>query len=209
MRVRLLLTFVLLCALGVCPARGGLLNQHVKVSLHIALHEDRSCSKNMPVLDSRDDLVNYWLQVEYPRDFDVFVVYHGFDQTAGVSFALDWPVEWGSTWYTFICADHNLGNITEPGDWVSTAWIECQPGDDGGAFLPAAWAWLTATGPGELALLPYFQDRIDIVACSENNWAETQVESVFHAGIGLMPYSGPPMVANEPTTWGAIKAMFR
>jgi len=209
MRVQTLIAFVFLCALVACPARAGHLNQHVKVSLHIEMHEDRSCSKNMPAIDSRDDLVHYWAEMTYPCDFDVFVVFYNFDETAGVSFALDWPEDWGSTWYTFVCADHNLGNITEPGDWVATAYEDCQPGAEGGAFLPAAWAWLTATGPGELALLPYFQDWISVVACEPNGWEETCVESVFHAGIGVMPYMGPPMVATEPTTWGSIKAMFR
>jgi len=209
MRVRMVSLFMLCFVLAACPATAGLYNQHVKLGLHIELHQDRSCSKNMPVLADRQDFVNYWASVEFPCDFDFFVVLFNFDDTEGVEFGLDWPAEWGSTWYTFVCADHNFNDISEPGDWTAILWNDCQPGDDGAAFLISAWAWLTATGPGELEVLPTAGDRMTVLSCEESGWEETMVESVFYAAIGFLPYMGPPLVATEPTTWGSIKAMFR
>ncbi|MGD9401467.1 MAG: hypothetical protein PVF95_04245 [bacterium] len=209
MRVRSLSVFALCCVLVACPAGAGLLNQHVKLGLHIELHEERGCSKNMPVLNDRQDFVNYWMSAEFPCDFDFFVVVFSFDETQGVEFALDWPGEWGSTWYTFVCADNNLGDIREPGDWISIVYNQCQPGNDGTGFLIPAWAWLTATGPGELEILPTPGDRISLIGCWHHDYEEIMVDSVFYAAIGFVPYMGPPLVATEPTTWGGIKAMFR
>ena len=163
----------------------------------------------MPVLEAREDFTNFWLQVTYPCDFDVFVVVFSFDEIEGLEFALDWPGEWGSTWYTFSCADNSIGEIRNPGDWTAVNWDDCQPGSGGEAYLPAAWAWLTATGPGQMAILPCLDDGVAVITCQETGWVESQAESVFYAGIGMIPYMGPPQVATEPTTWGSIKAMFR
>lgn len=209
MRVRMLPVFLLCCVVIAGPLVAGPINQHVKLGLHIELHEERGCSKNMPVLNEREDFVNYWASAEFPCDFDVFVVIFNFDETQGAQFAMDWPAEWGSTWYTFVCADNNLGDIKEPGDWISMVYNDCRPGHDGTAFLIPAWAWLTATGPGELQILPGPYDMISLVSCDESDHQETMVDSVFYAAIGFMPYMGPPLVATEPTTWGGIKAMFR
>ena len=209
MPVRVTIVVLAVLALVCGPAAAGLVNQQVKVGLHIEPHEDRSCSKNMPVIDDREDFTNFWLQVTYPCDFDVFVVIFSFDEIAGVEFGLDWPGEWGSAWYTFNCADHKIGQIRNPGDWSAMTWIECQSGLEGQVYLPAAWAWLTATGPGELSIVPGPSHYTMVASCRADGWQASIVESVFYAGIGTIPYMGPPQVATEPTTWGSIKAMFR
>jgi hypothetical protein len=209
MRAKAILT-LLFASVFVCgAAEAGTLNQHVKAGLHIELHESRSCTKNMPVIEDRQDFVNYWLQVDYPCDFDVFLVLFSFDEIGGVEFALDWPCQWGSTWYTFHCADYSLGKIDNPGDWTALVWEECQPGLGGQAYLVAVWAWLTATGPGELTILPCVTGQVGVVPCPGTGYETSIVESVFCAGIGIIPYMGPPQVATEPTTWGSIKAMFQ
>jgi len=195
----------------VCVAAvAGPINEHVKLGLHIAMHEDRGCYKNMPVIENREDFINFWLQVEYPCDFDVFVVLFSYDGVSAAEFGLTWPQEWGSTWYTFVCSDGHLGDIRNPGDVAALAWYDCQSVPVSPEYYPIAWAFLTATTPGEIGILPgSSRDEVLVAACKAQGFVETAVESVFHAGIGSLPYMGPPKVATEPTTWGAIKAMFR
>ena len=176
-------------------------NQHVKVVLHVEAHDARSCSKNMPAISSREDFVRMW---DTYTDVDVFFVVFSYDSLTNVQFGLEWPQEWGSG-FTYHCGDLAIGNIENPGDWVSLAWQTCQRNDVRPQHWPVAWTWLAPTSDGEIAIEPQY---LTTVNCA---FEEASPESIFNAGLNVDPYEGPPGggVATVPTTWGAVKAMFK
>jgi hypothetical protein len=176
-------------------------NQNLKVVLHVEAHDSRSCSKNVPVINSRADFVRMW---DTYTDVDVFFVVFSYDSLTNVQFGLEWPQEWGSA-FTYHCGDLAIGGIEYPGDWVSLAWQTCQRNDVRPQHWPVAWTWLAPTSDGEVAIGSQYLVTVDC------DFQEVDPESIFNAGLNTDPYEGPPGggVATVPSTWGAVKAMFR
>lgn len=176
-------------------------NQNLKVVLHVEAHDARSCSKNMPTITSRSDFARMW---DTYMDVDIFLVVFSYDSLTNVQFGLEWPQEWGSA-FTYHCGDLAIGGIENSGDWLSLAWQTCQRNDVRPQYWPVAWTWLSPTSDGEVAISSQYLITVD---CA---FQETDPESIFNAGLNVDPYEGPPGggVATVPSTWGAVKAMFR
>jgi hypothetical protein len=176
-------------------------NQNLKVILHVEAHATRTCSKNMPSISDRDDFVRMW---ETHTDVDVFFVVFSYDSLTGVQFGLKWPQDWGSA-FTYHCGDLAIGSISEPGDGISLTWQTCQRNGARPPYWPVAWTWLAPASDGEVEITPHFLGTAD---CA---FQRSEPESIFNAGLNVDPYEGPPGggVAVQPTTWGAVKAMFR
>ena len=181
-------------------------NEQIKLALHLDTHLSRSCTKNMPSLSTRGDLVRQWAGYE---DLDVFFVMFQYDEIRGVQYGLNWPGDWGSA-VTTQCADLKIGDIVNPGDGFALAWSTCElPASAGGtrpAFWPVAWSWIAPSSDGEIEIIETpSTGKVSVSNCIN---LEMGPDSVFFAGVNVDPYEGP-FVGIEPTTWGGIKAMFR
>ncbi len=183
--------------------------QQPKMALHIDTHQSRGCTKGVPSISSQDDLVRVW---DSYGDIDVFVYIFNYNRLMGVDYSLVWPEEWGTTSFTS-CSDLIIGDPHNPGDGISQAWTSCKSRYEGApAFLLCGWAWLYASSDGEIKImdLPGGGDQwIRIGDCADSSEDLVTPDSVFYAGVNVDPYEGPPVYATRPTTWGAIKAMFR
>ncbi len=183
------------------PASSSAGNASLKAALHVEPHQTRTCAKNMPSLAGRSDLVRTW---DTYSDVDVFFVVFSYDSLTGVEFGLEWPQDWG-TGFTCHCGDLAAGGISRPGDAMTLTWETCQSNGSRPACWPIAWTWLSPSSDGEVEISPY---SLVVTDCA---FAEAEPDSIFNAGLNVDPYEGPPGggVAVEPTTWGALKAMFR
>lgn len=182
------------------------INDHYKIALHLEAQASRTCAKGMPALSTRGDLVRTWAGYV---NLDVFLVVFQYDEITAVQFGLAWPGAWGTAATTH-CGDFGIGNIVNSGDGMAVSWSTCQtPTSQGGTrpdFWPVAWSWILPASDAEIALEENpTTGRIGISDCA---YVEADPDSVFFAGINVVPYEGP-FVGTEPVTWGGIKAMFR
>ena len=167
-------------------------NPNVKFAIHIVPHEARSCTKNMPVIDSRYDIAN-----EYNTcgEIDVFPVIFQLDEITGVQFALTWPEGWATCAFT-PCGDFNIGNIVTSGDGIAITWSECR---EIWSIIPG-FGRMTALYTGEIG---YAENpatgRIGVVDC---DFFEYDPDSLFLGRVNCENAAMPP-------TWGLVKAMFR
>ena len=206
MKCKVLLIAVSLIVIGSTAASAGTVaNQNVKFALHIEPHTTRSCSKAMPAITSRDDLHRVHDMYE---DIDVFFVVFDFDSVTGVQFGLTWPEAWGSAATTY-CADFAIGTIVNPGDGMAVTWGDCNLLGSKPSFWPVTWSWILPNSDGEIEI----GDNPSTSALTTSSCAfiEAEPDSIFNAGINVDPYEGPPggSVGIQPTSWGAIKAMFK
>ncbi len=200
-------------------------NAGYKMALHLSAHGTNSCggakAPPLPPLTSRDDIVSTWLTDPTegsPVDLDVFLVVFQYDSLALVEYGLNWPAAWGSAWATSKClAPIAVGDIINPGDGMALAWGS--PACWRTQFFIPAYTWLTATSKGRIEIRDFpdtlngvpmgGSDNNGIIVCGGSTY--DYPESVFFAYVGTDsgPYEGPPLYETEPSTWGAIKSIFR
>jgi len=186
----------------VSACRAG--DEDVKVAIHVqAHHADQTC-ENLPALEGCGDFVTTYSGC---GDIDVFTVFFDFEGLRVTEWALDWPAEWGSG-ITTHCGLLSINDIIMPGDWISLAWGDCQPGPT----KISAWTLLDANTPGRVDPIPrpVYGTLPPFLGILDCDFMEVDVICVFGAGVcgdfGDDP-CGPS--AAEPTTWGGIKNMFR
>ena len=181
-------------------------NEQYKLALHVAAHGTQTCTKGMPTFSTRGDLVRQWATYV---DIDVFFIIFQYDEVTGAQYGLNWPAGWGTA-ATYHCADFAIGTIVNPGEGFAMTWTACQtPTGAGGTrpgFWPISWSWIVPDSDGEIQL----EENPDTgkIGLSDCGFVELGPDSVFFAGVGVVPYEGP-FVGTEPTTWGGVKAMFR
>jgi hypothetical protein len=185
-----------------------------KMALHIEPHAQRSCQKaaTLPTITTRGDFDYDW--TVGGGEMDVFVYVFQYNRFQGAEFALMWPSDWGSTAFT-ACADLAIGSIVDPGDGISLAWNTCQSrAVTGKHFYPLGWAWLAdPTTSAQIRIWDHPQGghvNIFVGGCADSVEGDDlfNPDSVFYAAVDSVPYSGPPVYAVKPTTWGSIKAIF-
>ena len=191
---------ILLATAWACSAG----DEDVKIAIHVQAHNAEQTCESRPVIMSCGDIQTTYSDCE---DVDVFGVYFDFDGLTCAEYGLAWPEEWG-TGVTTSCGDLTMGNITHPGDWISLAWTECQPGPT----MISAWTWLSADGPGVVAPVPRpatggLPPFLGIADCE---FVQIQVMCALGAGVcGICGDDPCGPSATEAGTWGAIKVMFR
>jgi hypothetical protein len=122
----------------------------------------------------------------------------------GVEYGLAWcdsgPCE-GALFTS--CSDLTIGDIVQSGDGISQAWFSCRSGP----AVPG-WAWIYATGPSLVCLVPHpISYSLSVLGCSENLGTPM---CTFCAGVYGKIGDDPCAPTNiQPTTWGGIKAIFR
>jgi hypothetical protein len=132
-------------------------------------------------------------------------------------FGLVWPADWSSGVFTACPATIVLGGIINPGDGASFSFSDCQisqgyAGANRPAFWTHCWLWLTPQSDGEIEIWPRQESGdLCIVDCHESPVPREKHNpmTIYNAGVNVDPYEGLPPHATEPTTWGAIKAIFK
>ena len=172
-----------------------------KVAVHMLEHNShRTCSTGLPAIATCHDIQT----TSDAMSIDAFPVFFDFDQYLGVEYGLAWcdstPCE--DALFTS-CSDLAIGTIEHSGDGISQTWLGCKT-------PPAVpgWAWIYATGPSHICVVPHpISQGVFVLDCAEN--VGTPIVN-FCAGIGGQVGDDPCQPTDvRPTTWGAIKAMFR
>lgn len=185
-----------------------------KAALHVKAHGS-SC-KSLPTFTDTLSINRTW-SILGGDGIDVFYVLYDWDSLTVFEFGLIWPTDWGTASFTPCPGPIVVGGILNSGDGASLAFPSCQiSAGHAGATRPAFWThcyvWLIPSTNGEIEIsdMPMTGDLL-YVHCKNANHPEYRVNpmTVYHAGVNVDPYEGPPKYATEPTTWGAIKAIFK
>jgi hypothetical protein len=166
-------------------------NTGYQLLTHLLPHESRTCSENLPAIESYDDVVSTYHGCGH---IDFFIVIFQSDGMKDLQFALNWPGEWGSCVFT-CCSDMVLGDIVNPGDDVLLTWHDCQ---EDPVIIPC-YCRFTANTSGFIDLVEGPGGPTLIWDCHS-----AEVEPNF----GLDAYVDCGSAAKS-TTWGRIRAMFR
>jgi hypothetical protein len=143
-------------------------------------------------------------------DVDAIPVFYDLIEVSVLEFGLRWPQDWGSCSFTRCAGDLAIGGIVNPGDGIAIAWTACQqvwhatPGIVWfGAGTPGLISPCSNPATGDLGVVncapspgPYYDHLVHVArggACG---------------AAGDSPECGGPQ-SIQPTTWGAIKAMFK
>jgi hypothetical protein len=169
-----------------------------KIAVHLEAHASRSCAKaaTTPVISGCADIVatHAGFNVDaFPVMFDL-VEYQGFD------YGLNWVSPYSAVFTS--CSPLTIGGIVNPGDGVSHAWYTCQPGP---VVIPG-FAWLYSYGLVCLVAHPEAGGP-NIGDCAG---ALDLPVGNYCGGTNGEPGEDPcAPTAIEPSTWGAIKSMFK
>jgi uncharacterized repeat protein (TIGR01451 family) len=172
-----------------------------KAAVHAVEHDaHRTCLSGMPVITACRDIQT----TTEAYSVDLFPVFFDIEEYLGVEYGLAWcdSGTCGDALFTS-CSDLVIGDIVQSGDGVSQVWVSCQPGP----AVPG-WAWIYATGPSLICLVPHpTNGSLSVLGCSENLGAPM---CNFCAGVNGEIGDDPCVPTNvRATTWGEIKAMFR
>ena len=174
-----------------------------KIAIHVKAHP--TTCKAMPVFTKCGDFKTTYAGC---GDIDAIPVFFDLAEFTVVEFGLRWPEEWGTCGFTRCKGDLAIGGIVNSGDGIALAWTECQYS----WAVAAGFAWLAAATPGKIRPIanPATGD-IGVVNCAPSpgpyydypmSWAEAGV----CGAVGTSPCTSTKL---EPTTWGAIKALFK
>jgi hypothetical protein len=187
----------------------------VKMGLHLVTHGITTC-KGLPALTSANDLVRTWSLTGTGADVDVFFVLFNYDSMLVYEYGLDWPADWGTGSFTACPGAIVVGGITEPGDGVAFSYADCQIAQRVGGtkanFFISSWTWLLPASNGQINIVPNpATDDLEMVNCVEPAYLRSKLnpDTVYCAAVNVAPYTGPVLIGTEPTSWGAIKAMFK
>ena len=181
----------------VCGAYG---NPAVKAAVHVEPHLDRTCGRDFPDIGACADIV----YETGALDVDAFPVFFGLSEYTALEYGLSWP---GNSSCLFVsCSDLEIGGIVYSGDGISQAWTSCRPGP---VAVPG-WAWIEPEIAGQVCIVPHpVGYAISVRDCREVTELD-HPDPVYCAGIGGAAGENPCgyPTAGEPSTWGAIKAIF-
>jgi hypothetical protein len=197
MKKVLVITAALVLALSAYAWAGA--NPDAKVAVHVIPHGSRSCTKSFPVIATCADII----YTEPTPDADAFPVFFDLVEYQGLEYGMTWPGMY-STVFTS-CSDLTIGGIVFSGDGISHAWTLCQPGP---VAIPG-WGWIYDYGV--VCVVPSPENEEGVIAIGDCTPEPDVPVCNFCAGIGGYdgddPCQGPS--ANESSTWGGIKGMFK
>jgi uncharacterized repeat protein (TIGR01451 family) len=179
-------------------------NPALKIATHVKAHPT-SCTKSYPTFISCGQIKTTYAEI---GDIDVLPVFYDLNEYALTEFALVWPTEWGNASFVRCKGDIAVGSITQPGEGIAIAWSACQYG---WAVAPG-FAWLGATSPGEIRIVPNpATGDFGVVNCAPSPGPYYDYPmGVGKSGVGGVLGNDPCWPTRiEPSTWGAIKAMFK
>jgi uncharacterized repeat protein (TIGR01451 family) len=172
-----------------------------KVAVHVMEHDaHRTCASGLPAITACRD-INTTLEA---YSLDAFPVFFDMTEYLGLEYGLAWcdsgPCE--DALFTS-CSDLAIGDIEQSGDGISQTWFSCQSGP----AVPG-WAWIYASGPSLVCTVPHpVSFSLSVLGCSEDLGTPM---CNFCAGVyGEIGDDPCQPTSVQPTSWGAIKAMFR
>jgi len=179
-------------------------NADHKLAIHVKPH-GTTCDA-MPGFTACGDIVT---TLNGCGDIDFIPVFFDLNEVTGIEFALTWPAEWGSCAFTACYYDTRAGGITNPGDYVSLGWSTCQRTWS----IAPGYGWLAPSGPGLINPLPGGPNHsMGVWNCEQGlglPWRDSP-SVVYRAGVcGEIGDTPSGTMSTKPTTWGAIKAMFK
>jgi hypothetical protein len=179
-------------------------NLGCKIAIHLKAHPT-SCTKGYPVFTACNQIITTRALL---GDFDAMPVFYMLNQITVTEFGVTWPAEWGSMSWIRCKGDVAIGTIIYPGDGTAIAWQVCQYA----GFQNPGFGWLAATGPGYVTPVPNpATHQIDVVDCAPSPGPYQDFPFCLNrGGVGGFIGDDPCLpTANEPSTWGQIKSMFR
>lgn len=189
---------LILAVSSICVAGA---NPTAKVAVHVLEHASRSCTKSFPSITKCQDIV----YSTDSTDVDCFPVFFDLNEYQGFDYGLNWPGTYSCAFTS--CSDLTIGDIVNPGDGLSHAWYSCQSGD----IAVTGWAWISEPDSALVCIVDHpTAFDVNIGDCSGR--IDHPAENPYCAGIagaeGDQPDCGGP-VANEQSTWGTVKSLFR
>ena len=180
-------------------------NADHKVAIHVKQH-GTACAA-MPDFATCQDIATTF---DDCGDLDFIPVFYDLNEVTSVQLAVTWPGEWGSCNFTLCPCDVSGGGIINPGDYVFAGWHTCRRS---WAVAPG-YGWLSAASPGLIIPQPGAApfDDFGVWNCDsdETRMVCNTPVAVFRAGVcGEIGEPACGTMHTEPTTWGAIKAMFK
>jgi uncharacterized repeat protein (TIGR01451 family) len=171
--------------------------------LHVLPYgQNRSCAAAVTEIATCEDIET---EIEGCGFVHVFPVFYDIPEFRGVSYTLIWPEDWSDMAFTS-CSDITVGNIVRPHDAISQSWSTCRSG----GLVIAGWAEVFSRSPGQVVMSNTGGGNPQIVTCGGRT---ITTEWQFACGIcgaqGDDPPCGGGPTATVPTTWGAIKSMFK
>jgi hypothetical protein len=168
-----------------------------KVAVHVIPHASRSCTKSFPSITGCADIIT----TEAGPDVDAFPVFFDLVEYQGFDYGVTWPGPYSCVFTS--CSDLTIGGIVNTRDGISHAWFVCQPGP----VAITGWGWIS--GHGLVCIVPHPTMGGPQVGDCHQGEPDGMIYN-FCAGIGDSVGDDPcAAVATEPTTWGAIKGMYR
>ena len=170
--------------------------------LHVMPYKpDRSCTDMASGIEKCQDINTELAGCGYVHVFPVFV---DIPECRSLTYRLVWPEDWGEMAFTS-CSDVTVGQMVHPWDEISHSWTTCRSG----ALLITGWGEVFARSPGRVEL-PYEAGGYTVITACSGRTTTTSLH--FACGVcgahgDDRPCDSPTDV--RPTTWGAIKAMFR
>ncbi len=170
-------------------------NPEAKVAVHVLNHASRSCSKNFPSISGCQDIIT----TNEGINVDFFPVWFDLTEYQGFEYGVMW--EGPSCMFTS-CSDLTIGDILYPGDGISHAWTSCQPGPVG---IPG-FGWIYSYG---MVMIVPHPESGELVVGDCASIVDPPI-CIFAAGTNGMLGDDPcAPTANEESTWGSIKSMFK
>jgi hypothetical protein len=215
------LLVVAFLVLALTPAALAGVSPEVAIALHVT-PEFTYCDLS-PLPDCMV-IQTHYQTLDEPVYIYVMICGHGWDGDGfmGATYGLTWPAEWGPAIGWWDCSDFSIGEILNPGDWISQTWGLCQ--------LPLG----RPEAAGILGLVPTTPGRVEVTTSGETGTAEVLdchlgIDIVLPCDIGNgragwvsvqdadggcnpCPCVGPPCYlppsATVIDTWSSIKALF-
>ncbi|MFH1312363.1 MAG: DUF11 domain-containing protein [Candidatus Eisenbacteria bacterium] len=120
-------------------------------------------------------------------DVDFFPVFFEVIECQGIEYGVTWPGSYSCAFTS--CSDLKIGDIIWPGDGVSHAWFDCQPGP---VAIPG-WGWVSVNDSGHIRVVPHpGTGEITVGDCVRRL---DDIEDVYSAGVcGAL--------GDDPSGWG-------
>jgi uncharacterized repeat protein (TIGR01451 family) len=178
-------------------------NPSTKVAIHVKPH-GTDCSM-MPGFASCSEITT---TSSACGEVDFIPVFCELNEIVALEFGVTWPAEWGTCVFAACDCDSWVGDLSQPGGGLAEVWLSCQRSWS----VVTGYGWLSATGPGLISpcLHPEF-GHLGVYNCAEGDstWydpAQTVIPAGVCGAVGMAPCGGTGI---QPSTWGAIKAMFK
>lgn len=176
------------------------------IAIHVRPHQQTTtCTQIASDVNDCDEIVT----TTGSCDVDVFPVFFEIFECQGSGYGLTWPIEWGEMAFTS-CSDVTEGSLALPGDGISHSWTSCRTDH----MVIPGYGRLIAASPGLIELIPHpTTGMISLTTCRGYEYQVIPMGGLVHrAGVcgaaGDRVECGGPQ-RTLPTTWSAIKAMFR